>query len=340
MFQIQPNPLAVIRDPDLLPITGSTAGKKGASRTQASRSRKDMKGASNTQGQGTVAEMKGTSNAQAGVKAKEMEEKEARSLSQGVESNLEEKRLGAQADEGQTKRTLTYLARELSSMGGPLLSDTLDANHLACYLALEAGKNHLAPRLFKGDCLFTTIELWQQCVEMVRQSRGKERHYESLTEEEWMYQQYQNLHARRGEERSAAKGINPVTTSFEVIKRWLTGAAQRLQVSKNREGTVSGESTSEDSLKRSREAVSIGLEKECYAALEGEVEIKGDILKRSRGGITRDTRPSKEELQQLSKWMAEEMGSKRDVVAVKDKSWIWQMYCLLSEDRRIQTLYS
>ncbi len=33
------------------------------------------------------------------------------------------------------------------------------------------------------------------------------------------------------------------------------------------------------------------------------------------------------------------MGTNRDVAAVKDKSWIWQMYCLLSEDRRIQTLY-
>ncbi len=38
-------------------------------------------------------------------------------------------------------------------------------------------------------------------------------------------------------------------------------------------------------------------------------------------------------------WTAEELGSKRDVAAVKDKSWIWKMYCLLSEDRRIQTLY-
>ncbi len=51
-----------------------------------------------------------------------------------------------------------------------------------------------------------------------------------------MYQQYRNLLSRRGE-RSAAEGSNPVTTSLEVIKRWLTGAAQRLQVSKNREGT-------------------------------------------------------------------------------------------------------
>ena len=102
------------------------------------------------------------------------------------------------ADEEQTKRTLTYLARELSSMGGPLLSDTLDANHLACYLALETEKNHLASRLCKGDCLFTVIELWQQCVEVVRQeSSGNKRHYEELTEEDWMHQQYQNLHDRR-----------------------------------------------------------------------------------------------------------------------------------------------
>ncbi len=116
-----PNPLAVIRDPVLLPFTGSTAEKKGASHTQASGTRKEMKGASNTQGQGTVAETKGASNAQEGAKAKK-----ASNLSAGVESILEEKRLGAQADKGQTKRTLTYLARELSSMGGPLLSDTLD----------------------------------------------------------------------------------------------------------------------------------------------------------------------------------------------------------------------
>jgi hypothetical protein len=153
-----------------------------------------------------------------------------------------------------------------------------------------------------------------------------------------LHQQYQNLHDRRLE-RSAADGIKPVMTSLEVIKRWLTGAAQKLQVSKNREGTMSGEATSEDSRKKLREAVSIGLEKECYAALEGEVEIKGAFLTRSRGGITRDTRPSKEELLQQSKWMSEKMGPKREVAAVQDKSWIWQMYCLLSEDRRMQTLY-
>ncbi len=83
-------------------------------------------------------------------------------------------------------------------MGSLLLSDTLDANHLACYLALEAEKNYLAPRLCKGDCLFTVIELWQQCVEVVRQeSSGNKRHCEALTEEDWMHQQYQNLHDRR-----------------------------------------------------------------------------------------------------------------------------------------------
>ena len=149
-----PNLLVVIRNPVLLPFTGSGEKKKGASHTQASGTRKEMKGASNTQVQGTVAETKGASIAQAGAK-----KKKASNLNAGVESILEEKRLGAQADEGQTKRTLTYLARELSSMGGPLLSDTLDANHLACYLALEAEKNHLALKLFKGDCLFTVIEL-------------------------------------------------------------------------------------------------------------------------------------------------------------------------------------
>ncbi len=149
-----PNPLTVIRNPVLLPFTGSGAEKKGVSHIQASGTRKEMKGASNTQGQGTVMETKGTSNAQAGAKTKK-----ASNLNASGESILEEKRLGIQADEEQTKRTLTYLARELSSMGGLLLSDTLDANHLACYLALEAEKNHLALKLFKGDCLFTVIEL-------------------------------------------------------------------------------------------------------------------------------------------------------------------------------------
>jgi hypothetical protein len=79
-----------------------------------------MKGASNTQGQGTVTETKGASNAQAGAKAKK-----ASNLNASGESILEEKGLGTQADEDQTKRTLTYLTRELSSMGSPLLSDTL-----------------------------------------------------------------------------------------------------------------------------------------------------------------------------------------------------------------------
>ncbi len=64
--------------------------------------------------------MKGASNAQAGAEAKGAKTKEASNLSAGAESILEERRLGAQADEEQTKRTLTYLARELSSMGGPL----------------------------------------------------------------------------------------------------------------------------------------------------------------------------------------------------------------------------
>ncbi len=98
-----PNLLTVIRDPVLLPFTGSGAEKKGASHTQVSGTKKEMKGANNTQGQGTVTETKGASNALAEAKAKKASNHNANG-----ESILEEKRLGTQADEEQTKRT--YLA--------------------------------------------------------------------------------------------------------------------------------------------------------------------------------------------------------------------------------------
>ena len=58
-----------------------------------------------------------------------------------------------------------------------------------------------------------------------------------------------------------------------------------------------------------------------------------------RGVPRRDTRPTKEELLQQSKWVVEEMGPDRDFKAVSDKSWIWQMYCLLSKERRLLTMY-
>ncbi len=54
---------------------------------------------------------------------------------------------------------------------------------------------------------------------------------------------------------------------------------------------------------------------------------------------TVDTKPSKEELQEQSKWVVDEMGVARSFAAVKDKSWVWQMYCLLSDERRRLTTY-
>lgn len=38
--------------------------------------------------------------------------------------------------------------------------------------------------------------------------------------------------------------------------------------------------------------------------------------------------------------MVDEMGLSRNIAAVLDKSWIWQMYCRLSEERRRKTTYS
>ncbi len=43
----------------------------------------------------------------------------------------------------QLAKTLTQLARELSDSGGQLLSDTIDANHLACYLISARGREKL-----------------------------------------------------------------------------------------------------------------------------------------------------------------------------------------------------
>ncbi len=72
----------------------------------------------------------------------------------------------------QTKRKLTHLTREMSLSGGPPLSDTLDAKHWACYLVLGEEMNALALRVFRDDCDFTAVEIWQQCVELIKQSEG------------------------------------------------------------------------------------------------------------------------------------------------------------------------
>ncbi len=67
--------------------------------------------------------------------------------------------------------------------------------------------------------------------------------------------------------------------------------------------------------------------------------VKGLFGARTRSFPKTDTRPTEEELHQQSKWVVEEMGPSRDFAAVNDKSWIWQMYCLLSEERRLRTTY-
>jgi hypothetical protein len=95
--------------------------------------------------------------------------------------------------------TLTYLARELSDIGGPLLSDTLDAYHLTCYQALDAERGYLSERMRKENCAFNVVEMLQQGVEMVRQSGGANRNYTALVDEEWQYQQYRELFRKRSE---------------------------------------------------------------------------------------------------------------------------------------------
>jgi hypothetical protein len=52
---------------------------------------------------------------------------------------------------------------------------------------------HVPNNVYNSDCVFTVIEVWQQCVEMVRQSGGDNRHYAVLADEEWLNQQYRNL---------------------------------------------------------------------------------------------------------------------------------------------------
>ena len=106
----------------------------------------------------------------------------------GAERVLEGEEKGkAQEAKEQMAATLAYLARELSAIGGPLLSDTLDANHLACYQALDTKRSYLSVRSRKESCAFTVVEMWQQGVEMVRQSGGANRHYTALVDEEWQY---------------------------------------------------------------------------------------------------------------------------------------------------------
>ena len=59
----------------------------------------------------------------------------------------------AQRAKEQLAVTLKYLARELIDAGGPLLSDAIDANHVACYQALDAERISLSECTKKVDVL-------------------------------------------------------------------------------------------------------------------------------------------------------------------------------------------
>ena len=135
-----------------------------------------------------------------------------------------------------------------------------------------------------------------------------------------------------------------IGTHLDAVKRLLTGAAQRLQEKKNLDKRADSTSLAEKVVeKESKSAIQEDVrrqsEKECYDAMNQEIEVKSLFSSRTRGAFKRDTKPTKEELLQQSKWVVEEMGPDRSFQAVTDKSWIWQMYCLLSKERRLMTMY-
>ncbi len=136
---------------------------KGVEHTQKSGPMKDAKDTSANQGGRNKASKEGTSHTQVRDESKVAQPKEADDRTGSAERALMEEQSMSQEAKEQLAKTPTQLARELSDSGGPLLSDTIDANHLACYLALEAEKNYLAPNMFSGDCEFTVMETWQQC---------------------------------------------------------------------------------------------------------------------------------------------------------------------------------
>ena len=150
---------------------------------------------------------------------------------------------------------------------------------------------------------------------MVRQSGAVNRDYTALVDEEWQYQQYRELFRKRSEKARAddAEPGSLVGTHPEAVKRLLTGAAQRLQEMKNLDKKVDSTSLAEKAVEEEKksaiqEDVRRQSEKECYDAMNQEIEVKSLFSSRTRGAVKRDTRPTKEELLQQSKWVVEEMG--------------------------------
>jgi hypothetical protein len=135
-----------------------------------------------------------------------------------------------------------------------------------------------------------------------------------------------------------------IGTNPDAIKRWITGAAQRLQEGKNLEGMAGSISRAEKAEGRERQSLHPEVkwrqwDKECLDAMNEEIDVKSLFTSRSNGILKKNRKPTNEELLQQSKRVVEEMGSNRDFRAVNDKSWIWQMYCLLSKERRMMTMY-
>ena len=369
-----PNPLLAVMAQ--VPKASAKGNTKGASHTHSGNTKgashthsESMKGASHTHSEG----MKGASHTQAteGKKATNSSLLSLRGSNLGASNTsvpnlmkgfkgdggllrvgedpvLEEKEEDkAQKVKEQMAATLTHLARELSDIrGGPLLSDTLDANHMACYQALDAERISLMEKTSKEECSFTAVEMWLQAVEMVRQSGAVNRDYTALVDEEWQYRQYAVLFRKRSEKALSdeAEPGSLIGTHPDAVKRLLTGAAQRLQEKKNLDKRVESTSLAEKVVENERkgaiqEEVRRQSEKECYDAMNQEIEVKSLFSSKTRGVFKRDTRPTKEELLLQSKWVVEEMGPDRSFQAVTDRSWIWQMYCLLSKERRLMTMY-
>jgi hypothetical protein len=184
--------------------------------------------------------------------------------------------------------------------------------------------------MYSGDCEFTVREIWQQCVELVRQSGGDNKQHVALVDEEWLVVQYCNL-IQKSRAQSIADDSEPLRTIEHVIKQWIVGAAQKLQATKNWKHVKSGETSPVLLKEKTVDAASTGLindvdrrqwEEECYNAMEEEILRERLFVSRGRGSSRVDTKPSKEELQEQSKWVVDEMGVARSFAAVKDKSWM------------------
>ena len=257
----------------------------------------------------------GTSHTPDKYESKVAQPKEVDDLGGSAERALLEEQSMSQEAKEQFSKTLTQLARELCDSGGPLLSDTIDANHVACYLALETEKNYLASNMFSGDCEFTVMEIWQQCVELVRQSGGDDKQYFALMDEKWLVLQYCNLMQRRRTQ-SIADDTEPLRTIEHVIKQWIVGAAQK-QATMNQNSAKSGETSPVLSKEKAVDTASTGLindldrrqwKEECYIAMEEEILRERLFVSRGRSSSRVDTKPSKEEIQEQSKWVVDEMG--------------------------------